>query len=1070
MMTKCGKSALLPLKAMTAVALATALWGVRGAPRAAGGERPAIEPIGIQAVGQTELLAGAPAAVRVVLTDHREGEPVAAGRVVVRLSPADGEEYDTLFRGLTDDLGTVEASFRVPDVEPGDYDLKVIGRAAAGSDETVQRVRISRRYQVLLTTDKPIYQPSQTMHVRALVLRQPTMKAVAGAEAIFEIKDAKGNKVFKKPVKTNDYGIAATDFILADEVNMGRYAIRCALGDQEAEKTVTVERYVLPKFDVQVTTGKNYYLPGEAVKGTVQADYFYGVPVRGAQVEVSVKTFDVEYTEIATHDGTTDDNGTFEFETELPTSFVGQPVEQGNAFLQFDVKVTSKAEHTEEATATSTVAQDPIRIEALPESGKIVPGVDNVIYVSTTYPDGSPAPCSVHLVGLEDGGKATRIRAQAREADELGLTEFRVQPETSQVTLTVNARTEAGETATRSITLEADEQEEGLLLRLDRHLAEVGDTIGAKVLTAGGVGAVYVDVIKDRQTMLTKAAEIENGQATLRVPVTPELTGSIWLNAYRIQPSGQIIRDTAPVFVDPASDLSIDIAPDKETYRPGEDASVSFAVRDQAGKPVAAALGINVVDESVFALQELKPGMEKVFFYLEQELMKPKVEIHEFDMPIIIAAEPGPERVFDKRERAAKVLMAGAEMPEASTYSVNTYAERVSKLKDGWAEELRPTLEKIQQALQNYREDHEGRGFAERLGVKPLLDGKYLTPKDVQDQWGQDLVFEKQGEGDEEVWMFVVCAIGPDGRQGTEDDMYLSTAWVDRWAADDEALKSNLWGFEGGGRFMAGRGGMAPGMAADFAMGVPMAAAEGAPMAAEPQAASSGAPGTAAGPEPPRIRKYFPETMFSEPSLITGADGKAKLALKMADSITTWRLTALANSASGQLGSTTGGLRCFQDFFVDIDLPVALTQNDEVSIPIVVYNYLKKPQRVRLEMERGDWFTLKGGTVQELTLDPNEVSATYYRIKVKGLGKRTLQVRADGSQMSDAIKRQIEVLPDGKEQNVAYNGRLEGTVAHTVSIPRTAVAGASKIIVRMYPGVFSQVIEGMESMLRLPGG
>jgi hypothetical protein len=39
-----------------------------------------------------------------------------------------------------------------------------------------------------------------------------------------------------------------------------------------------------------------------------------------------------------------------------------------------------------------------------------------------------------------------------------------------------------------------------------------------------------------------------------------------------------------------------------------------------------------------------------------------------------------------------------------------------------------------------------------------------------------------------------------------------------------------------------------------------------------------------------------------------------------------------------------------------------------------------------------------------------------------------------------------------------------------VEIPPTAVPGASKILVRMYPGVFSQVIEGMESMLRLPGG
>jgi uncharacterized protein YfaS (alpha-2-macroglobulin family) len=181
-------------------------------------------------------------------------------------------------------------------------------------------------------------------------------------------------------------------------------------------------------------------------------------------------------------------------------------------------------------------------------------------------------------------------------------------------------------------------------------------------------------------------------------------------------------------------------------------------------------------------------------------------------------------------------------------------------------------------------------------------------------------------------------------------------------------------------------------------------------------------------------------------------------------------MTASANSKGGELGATSKALRVFQDFFVDLDLPVSLTQNDEVSVPVVVYNYLKKPQRVRLELKRQGWFALSGPAVQELTIKPSEVAATYYRIRVKQLGRKTLQVRADGSAMSDAIRREIEVLPDGKEHNLVASGRLSGTVSKTLRIPRSSVQGASKILVRLYPGVFSQVIEGMESMLRLPGG
>jgi hypothetical protein len=41
----------------------------------------------------------------------------------------------------------------------------------------------------------------------------------------------------------------------------------------------------------------------------------------------------------------------------------------------------------------------------------------------------------------------------------------------------------------------------------------------------------------------------------------------------------------------------------------------------------------------------------------------------------------------------------------------------------------------------------------------------------------------------------------------------------------------------------------------------------------------------------------------------------------------------------------SSSLKVFQDFFVDLDLPVTLTQGDRVSIPVAVYNYSGKPGR-----------------------------------------------------------------------------------------------------------------------------
>ncbi len=124
----------------------------------------------------------------------------------------------------------------------------------------------------------------------------------------------------------------------------------------------------------------------------------------------------------------------------------------------------------------------------------------------------------------------------------------------------------------------------------------------------------------------------------------------------------------------------------------------------------------------------------------------------------------------------------------------------------------------------------------------------------------------------------------------------------------------------------------------------------------------------AAGCRAPRVRSYFPETMYWNPALITDDTGHAEVRVPMADSITTWRLSMLASGLGGQLGSATAPVKVFQDFFVDMDLPVALTQHDSVELPVTVYNYLPHAQDVTLTLAEQPWFTLRGPATQTLSI------------------------------------------------------------------------------------------------------
>jgi uncharacterized protein YfaS (alpha-2-macroglobulin family) len=172
------------------------------------------------------------------------------------------------------------------------------------------------------------------------------------------------------------------------------------------------------------------------------------------------------------------------------------------------------------------------------------------------------------------------------------------------------------------------------------------------------------------------------------------------------------------------------------------------------------------------------------------------------------------------------------------------------------------------------------------------------------------------------------------------------------------------------------------------------------------------------------------------------------------------------------LGGAQVPLKVFQDSFVEPDLPVALTRNDEVAFPVAVYNYLKEPQTVKVELQQESWFELADGQglSRELKLQPNQVTSVRFRIRAKRVGFQPILVKAFGSKQSDAVKRLVEVVPDGQRVEKVVSDRLAGKVSHIFDIPDDAVPDSAGLIVRIYPGVMAQVLDGVDGLLRLPGG
>ncbi|HLF00455.1 MAG TPA: MG2 domain-containing protein, partial [Anaerolineales bacterium] len=536
-------------------------------------------------LGQNRLVPGTRAALRVVVRDSSDGTPLPGSAITVSLQPSDGRPAIPLYTGLANSHGTAEVAFDVPAGLEGAHTLHIDTASPIGEDHLTQTVTLTRNYRILLSTDKPIYQPGQIIHLRVLALSHFDLKPAAGQVIQIAIADGKGNKVFSKSLTTSDYGVAAADFQLASQVNTGNYKLTATMGAVSSEKSVTVEHYVLPKFKVSLATDRPFYIPGEHVHASLAANYFFGKPVSEGNVIIEGYTFDVERSVTFNLQGATDSAGNFNFEFDLPTFITGSDLDQGLGRYYLEVRVADGTGQTETVNLSFPVSQSQIVINAVPESGIFRAGVENILYVLTSAPDGSPLETELTLTLPHEN------RTFTAHTDPYGLAEVRFVPTNYWHYFTIQALAANGGAASREFQFQTDSQSGGsILLRPDRPVYRVGDSMALTVLSTQPTGTVYVDIVRERQTVSTRALDVVNGRAEAAVDLTPDLHGQLELHAYLITPTGQIIRDTRMVIVDLAEGLAVRLTPDQDSYHPGEMAGLDIQVTGTDGVSAQSAI------------------------------------------------------------------------------------------------------------------------------------------------------------------------------------------------------------------------------------------------------------------------------------------------------------------------------------------------------------------------------------------------------------------------------------------------------------------------------------------------
>jgi uncharacterized protein YfaS (alpha-2-macroglobulin family) len=109
----------------------------------------------------------------------------------------------------------------------------------------------------------------------------------------------------------------------------------------------------------------------------------------------------------------------------------------------------------------------------------------------------------------------------------------------------------------------------------------------------------------------------------------------------------------------------------------------------------------------------------------------------------------------------------------------------------------------------------------------------------------------------------------------------------------------------------------------------------------------------------PPVRRDFPETLYWQPALETDGLGRAHLRLKLADTITTWKVAVVVPPSAGSI-ALTGELSQIQPFFVENDPPPILTAGDAIGLPALVRNYTDDAVHVSVDGQATDGLRIAG--------------------------------------------------------------------------------------------------------------
>jgi uncharacterized protein YfaS (alpha-2-macroglobulin family) len=225
-------------------------------------------------------------------------------------------------------------------------------------------------------------------------------------------------------------------------------------------------------------------------------------------------------------------------------------------------------------------------------------------------------------------------------------------------------------------------------------------------------------------------------------------------------------------------------------------------------------------------------------------------------------------------------------------------------------------------------------------------------------------------------------------------------------------------------------------------------------------------------PERPQVRKNFPDAIYWNPAVITGADGTARVAVEFPDSLTTWRLTARAVTQDTRVGMALSRVITTRDLLLRVVPPRFLTERDEVRVPVIVHNYQEGGAIPVSVSMTATGLQAAGAPPQSVTVPNGGEARTEWAFTAAAPGPATLTGTATGPAAGDAMAVTIPVKPFGARRDSGVSGSTAGGGSRNVelSIPDASNPQARTVVVSLMPSMAGSLLGALDDLVNYPYG